>query len=78
MKKVFYGSKSNNICAYCWKHRLALTPKQMKKRKCLKRKCEALEKKDHPMWEKRESEKESKIPRKKRLEAQYREITGKE
>ena len=78
MKKTFYGSRSDNIAAYCWKHRLALTPKQLKKRRCLKRECDALEKRPHPMWEKREAEKETKIPRKKRLEAKYREITGKD
>jgi len=76
MKNVFYGSKSNNICAFCWKHRLGLTPKQLKKRRCLKRNCDALERRPHPMWDKREEQRAGRGAKKKRLEEKYREITG--
>ena len=73
--KTFYGSRTGNSCAYCWKHHLALTPTQLKRRGCLGRGCDALQRYDHPYWEKREETKAKRRARKERLEKQYQEVT---
>ena len=52
--RTFYGSSTSNSCAYCYKHHLAMTPQQMKKRKCLEKRCGALQRCEHPYWEQRE------------------------
>lgn len=75
--KTFYGGKSENICAYCYKHRLYLTPQQLKTRECLKRNCNALKRYEHPMWEQKKQSKEKRVSRKDRLEALYKASTGK-
>lgn len=74
--KTFYGSRSNNSCAYCWKHCLSLTPKQVKTRGCLGKQCDALKKFDHPFWDAREAKKEQRRARKARLEDRYKEATN--
>jgi hypothetical protein len=74
--KTFYGSRTGNSCAYCWKHHLAMTPAQLKRRGCLGRQCDALKRFDHPFWEKREETKAKRRARKERLERQYLEVTG--
>lgn len=73
--KTFYGSRTGNSCAYCWKHHLAMTPKQLQRRECLKRQCDALQRFDHPFWDKREERKAMRLARKERLDKQYREVT---
>lgn len=73
--RTFYGSRSANSCAYCWKHKLALTPQQLKQRRCLARNCDALEKHEHPYWEQRTHRKEKRRARKARLEDKYKEAT---
>jgi len=79
MKRTFWYSDSNNVCAFCWKHRLYLTPKQMKRRKCLVYHCDALQRcEDHTFWSKREERKENRKSRKENLEARYREIVAHE
>jgi hypothetical protein len=74
--KTFYGSASSNSCAYCFKHHKALTPRQLKKRECLKRQCDALQRCEHPLWEQREKKKEQRIARRERLEKMYEEVTA--
>ena len=71
--KTFYGSVSSNSCAYCWKHHKALTPKQLRRRGCLAKQCDALDRCEHPYWVTREKRKEQRIARKERLEAMYKE-----
>ncbi len=79
MKRTFWGSESNNVCAFCWKHRLYLTPKQMKARHCLTYHCDALQRCDeHRLWAKRDERKENRKSRKEKLEARYREIVKNE
>ena len=74
--RTFYASYSANSCAYCWKHHLALTPKQLKRKRCLEKHCDALGKCDHPYWLKREKRKEQRAARKERLENLYKEVTA--
>ena len=74
--KTFYGSTSKNSCAYCWKHHKALTPTQLRRRKCLERQCDALCRCEHPYWIQREKRKEQRAERKKRLENLYKEVTA--
>lgn len=74
MKKTFYGSQTDNVCAFCWKHKLYLTSRQMKKRKCLKHRCDALQKIDHPVWKMREDKMRECAEKKARMEAAYAEI----
>lgn len=78
MKPTFWNTKSENVCAFCKKHNLWLTPKQMKKRECLCRHCDALSPLvSHSYWKYREARKENRKLRKARLEAQYLEVTSK-
>lgn len=74
LKRTFYGSLSCNVCAYCWKHRLYLTAKQVKKRKCLRYRCDALKKLEHPYWRMREDKMKACADKKARMEAAYAEI----
>lgn len=72
MKPVFWNTKSDNVCAFCKKHSLWMTPKQMNKRQCIGRNCDALSPiPDHPIWATRAARKEHRKQRKERLEAQY-------
>lgn len=67
LKSTFYGSQAPGYrcVAYCWKHRKWMTVKQLKRRGCLGRGCDALQKKDdHPYWERREAIKKLKKERK--------------
>ena len=74
--RTLYGSTSTNSCAYCYKHYKALTPKQLKTKKCLEKQCSALQRCEHPYWEQREKRKEQRAARKERLEAKYKEVTA--
>ena len=74
--RTLYGSTSANSCAYCYKHHKALTPRQMKTKKCLEKQCSALKKFEHPYWVQRGKKKEQRVARKERLEAQYKEATS--
>ena len=74
---TFWNTKSSNICAYCKKHNLWMTPKQMRKRQCICRHCDALSPiTSHGYWSYRESVKENRKLRKERLESQYLEIVS--
>ena len=72
MRKTFWGSQTDNTCAYCYKHHLSLTPSQLKKRGCLSKQCNALQICEHPMWEQRDRRKEMRKERKKRIEENYK------
>ena len=75
-RKTFYGTSSPNTCAYCFKHHLSLTPRQVKTRKCLERQCDALKLfDDHPYVQKREETKKKRKDRKAALEKKYLEVT---
>ena len=56
MVKGLYGSQISNhkVIGYCWKHKGALTVKQLKHKECLKKQCSALEKYEHEFWRQRE------------------------
>jgi len=72
VRKTFWGSESDNTCAFCYKHHLSLTPAQLRRRGCLQKQCNAFKKCDHPIWEDRERRKELRKARKIRLEETYR------
>ena len=74
-RRVLYGSESTNVCAYCFKHYRGLTPKQLKRKECLAKQCNALKKLDHPYWEHRDTRKQMRKERKERLEKLYEQST---
>ena len=60
-KKVLYGSESTNVCAYCKRKGCYMTVKQLRKKECLKKNCQHLDKKeDHEWWKQRELLKQKK------------------
>lgn len=73
--KTLYGCRSANTCAYCWKHYRALTPKQLKRKECLRKQCAALERFEHPYWELRDKKKVLRAARKERLESAWSEVS---
>lgn len=75
--RTLYGSASANTCAYCCKHFLSLTPRQLKTRKCLQYQCGYLVKHEHKFWDDRDNRKAMRKARKQRLEEQYASVTGK-
>lgn len=74
--RTLYGSKSPNTCAFCYKKKLSLTPKQMRQKQCLKKDCHYLVKVPHRIWEEREATKAVRKARKEKLEAMYKEVTN--
>lgn len=49
-----YGTESNNVCAYCRKHKKGMTVRQVKAKQCLKKQCWYLQKyEQHSWWEQR-------------------------
>ena len=76
VRRVLSGTSSSNTCAYCAFHHCSLTPKQLKKQKCLAKNCNALIRHEHPMWAEREERKALRKARKKRLEETYQRSTG--
>lgn len=75
-RKVLYGCYSSNTCAFCAFHGKSLTPKQMRKHKCLAKHCTALIKHEHPIWALKEKRRQYRIERKARLEAAYLQAIG--
>ena len=62
-----YGSHISNkrVIGYCWKHKGALTVKQLKQKRCLQKQCHALERYEHEYWRQRELTKQRRIMRRK-------------
>lgn len=53
------GGRYDRCCGYCHLHRIRMTPKQMKNRKCLEKHCKHFVPwKQHPLWEQRAAAKE--------------------
>ena len=75
-RRVLYGCRSSNTCAFCAFHGRALTPKQMKKHSCLAKHCSALIPHEHPFWKTREKRKQRRAERRIRLEAAYLRAIG--
>lgn len=76
VRKVLSGSCSSNTCAYCAFHKCALTPRQVKRQKCLGKQCTALIKHEHEFWAEQEDRKKKRRERKARLEKMYLESIG--
>ena len=75
--RTLYGSTSDNTCAFCCKHYLSLTPRQLKTRACLQKQCRYLIRHEHRFWDERDNRKVMRKARKRRLEEQYTAATGK-
>ena len=67
MVKGLYGSQISNhkVIGYCWKHKGALTVKQLKQKRCLQKQCHALERYEHEYWRQRELIKQRRIMKRK-------------
>lgn len=76
VRRTLYGGSSSNTCAFCAFHKRALTPKQMKKHKCLAKGCTALVRAEHPLWVEREQRREVRKARKQRMEQAYIRAVG--
>lgn len=56
---------ATNACAWCHLHRITMSPKQMKQRKCLQKQCRHLIPwKQHPIWEQKRIARERRALRK--------------
>lgn len=75
--RTLYSSTSDNTCAFCCKHYLSLTPRQLKTRACLQKQCRYLIRHEHRFWDERDNRKAMRKARKRRLEEQYAAATGK-
>lgn len=54
-----WHSQIKNPVGYCYKHKAAMTAKQMRLKKCLQKQCNAFKRyEEHPLWEQRERTKE--------------------
>jgi hypothetical protein len=56
MLQSLYNTHINEKRAigYCWKHHAYVTSTQLKQKECLKKQCNALEKREHEFWRQRE------------------------
>ena len=65
-KTCLYNTHSDNVAAFCKKHRCGMTVKQIRCRECLSKQCWYLVKyQDHPWWKQREIIKRKRVERKK-------------
>lgn len=71
--RTFYGSTSSNTLAFCHKHKLSLTPKQLKQKQCMRKQCNALQKFEHAYWDKQDEKKQMRKERKQKQEEKYME-----
>lgn len=76
VRRVLSGTTSSNTCAYCAFHKCSLTPRQVKKQRCLGKQCNALIKHEHEFWQDQEERRALRKARKERLEKKYLEVTG--
>ena len=54
-----------NPCAWCHLHKITMSPRQMKGRKCLKKKCSHLVPyKQHPVWAQKQRSRELRAKKK--------------
>ena len=66
MKTCLYNTHSDNVAAFCKKHRCGMTVKQIRCRECLGKQCWYLVKnQDHPWWKQREILKRKRMERRK-------------
>ena len=76
--RTLYGGDvdPSRVIAFCCYHKKNMTKEQMKRKKCLEKKCGALKRLDNPYWERREEYKKLKKQwqkaRKERLEKRTR------
>lgn len=46
--------KEERAIGYCWHHHCYVSVTQLKQKECLKKQCNALEKREHEFWHQRE------------------------
>lgn len=69
MKHTLFNGNSNNCCGYCQLHHCSITVKQMRVKECLSKQCRHLAKyEEHPYWIQRESMKQKRKDRKRRID----------
>ena len=77
MKACLFGTCSNNVAAYCRRHRKNLTVKQMKCKDCLQKECWHLVKNEkHQYWRQRELIKQKKKSKKQMMNDYILTVTG--
>lgn len=56
MVHSLYNTQLNekHAIAYCWHHHCYVSVAQLKQKECLKKQCDALEKREHEYWKQRE------------------------
>ena len=56
MLNSLYGTEINEkrCVGYCWHHHCYVTATQLKQKECLKKQCDALERREHEYWRQRE------------------------
>ena len=63
--ECMYGAESDNVCAYCRRHKKGMTVKQVRKKECLKKNCWYLVKYEtHTWWKQRGTMKQKRKARK--------------
>lgn len=58
MRPTLYGSMADcsKIIGFCYRHKTGITVKQLKRKHCLAKQCNALKRyEDHPYWRQRSS-----------------------
>lgn len=61
------GCPKESVVGYCHYHNATLSEHQLKKKKCLEKQCNRLQRIQHPFWERREETKRLRLERKQRL-----------
>lgn len=69
--ETLYGTVARSPCAYCKKHNVSLTWKQVKTKSCLGKQCWHLVKYDHEVWRQRELQKQRKKASRAEIKKKY-------
>ena len=77
MKACLFGTRSDNVAAYCRLHHRNMTVKQMKCKNCLGKECWHLVKnEEHQYWRQRELTKQKRKNRKQMINDYVTTVTG--
>ena len=63
MRPTLYGSMADcsKIIGFCYRHKTGITVKQLKRKHCLAKQCNAFKRyEDHPYWQQRKAAKNTK------------------
>lgn len=60
--RTLYKTQSDNCCGFCRYHHKGVTPNQLRRKQCIERHCQHLQKyKQHPYWAQLEYQQEKKL-----------------